>query len=477
MTEKELDNESPYAILKVSPNASPDEVTAAYRKMAQLYHPDKVADLGPEFHELAERRMKAINIAAAKLRERGVTHPPQTEEAVTQAQREKEARDAAEERKRQQAERQQRKAEWAKRAAEEVQCQEAERQQQAQREKEEDARRAAEEKRQQADRQRQQVEWTQQAIEEAQRQEIEHQQQIQAQCQRELEARTRQQAEEAQSIATGQWRVEAMPAFDWVTIPAGEFVMGSDKKKYPQAKDDELPRHEVYVAEFQITRVPVTVAQFAAFVEATGYRTIAERDGYGWVWNNSKWEQVKGTSWRHPWGPDSDVQEKAQHPVTQSTWYDACAYCHWLSKVTGISYCLPTEAEWEKAARGTDGRTWPWGDTWDAVRCNTWQVSHHDTTIAGSHPRGASPYGVLDMSGNVWEWTSSLWGSDRERPDFGYPYTAADGREDAEATGFRVVRGGSWNVSPGIARCAARYGDCPLHSSYSLGFRVVSHLS
>ena len=146
-------------------------------------------------------------------------------------------------------------------------------------------------------------------------------------------------------------------AFDWVTIAAGAFLMGSDKAKDAQACDDELPQHKLHLPAFRIARVPVTVAQFAAFVQATGYRTTAEEQGSALVYTGSKWEDVKGANWSHPRGPTSDVRQKQDHPVTCVSWSDAQAFCQWA----GVR--LPTEAEWEKAARGADGRIYPWGNT------------------------------------------------------------------------------------------------------------------
>jgi formylglycine-generating enzyme required for sulfatase activity len=119
------------------------------------------------------------------------------------------------------------------------------------------------------------------------------------------------------------------------------------------------------------------------------------------------------------------------------TWHDAMAYCRWLARVTGRAYRLPSEAEWEKAARGTDGRIWPWGNKWDSKRCNSREGGPGNTTPVGQYsPQGDSPYGCVDMAGNVWEWTLSLLKD--------YPYDPKDGREDAQAEGRRRLRGGAF---------------------------------
>ncbi len=258
--------------------------------------------------------------------------------------------------------------------------------------------------------------------------------------------------------------------FDWVVIPAGEFLMGSDKSKDKQADDDETRQHKLYLPEFRIARVPVTVAQFAMFVEATSYTTTAEERGSAWAWNGSEWEEVKGANWAHPRGPDSNVKQKADHPVTCVSWHDAKAFSTWAA------VRLPTEAEWEKAARGTDGRIWPWGNQKPNKELCNFNMDVGDTTVVGSYPKGASPYGVLDAAGNVWEWTSSLWGDDVSKPTYGYPYKPDDGRENLGAPDSvrRTLRGGAWSSGGNLVRCAYRDDALPNLRFDSVGFRVLS---
>jgi formylglycine-generating enzyme required for sulfatase activity len=153
--------------------------------------------------------------------------------------------------------------------------------------------------------------------------------------------------------------------------------------------------HRVRLERYAIARVPTTNAQYQLFVQATEHAPPGD-------WNGT----------RAPRG-------KEGHPVVGVTLHDALAYCRWLSEATGQPITLPSEAEWEKAARGADDtRAYPWGDDFDAARCNVDESGFAGTTPVGIFLDGASPYGCLDMAGNVWEWTRSLWGTEWQKPDF-----------------------------------------------------------
>ncbi len=277
--------------------------------------------------------------------------------------------------------------------------------------------------------------------------------------------------------------IESPIRLELVRIPAGEFLMGSDGREGFETFDEEKPQHHVAVAEFFIGKFPVTVEQFDAFVKATGYRTTAEqkRSGRvrkkGWLTGllGRTWTEVEGADWRHPLGPTSNLLGKGLHPVTQVSWYDAVTFCSWLSNLTGLVFRLPTEAEWEKAARGTDGRHFPWGNRRPEDRYCNLDDRNGDTTPVGKYPAGASPYGVLDMAGNVWQWTSSLWGTEPSKAIFTYPYVVNDGREDisAPSTVARVSRGGSYDGPWAVVRCTGRARRSPLYRGNVQGFRVV----
>ncbi len=228
-----------------------------------------------------------------------------------------------------------------------------------------------------------------------------------------------------------------------VRIPSGEFLMGSDLWKY-----DQQPQHRVSLSEFWIGKVPVTVGQYAEFIKRSGYPARP--------------------------GQIEDSTLRANLPVVLVTWYDAQAFCHWieaefLSKeglFEGMQARLPSEAEWEKAARGPDGREYPWGnENPDSSRCNYYDGNIRVMVPVGNFsPLGDSPYGCADMAGNVFQWTHSLY-----KP---YPYLANDGREGEEAVGERVVRGGSASSMVGFLRCSCRVANDPGKVYTTRGFRV-----
>ncbi len=239
---------------------------------------------------------------------------------------------------------------------------------------------------------------------------------------------------------------------EMILIPAGEFLMGSDPQKDELAEDHEQPQHNLYLPDYYLAKTPVTNAQYALFVEATGHTQPMD-------WINGKL----------PSG-------KEEHPVIWVSGYDALAYCHWLSEATGKPYRLPSEAEWEKGARGTDGRIYPWGNEWDARWLNSRGGDQGGTTPVDACPGGTSPYGLLGMAGNVWEWTQSLWGKGWETPDFKYPYKLDDGRDNVKAEGdvLRVLRGGSFLSHQKFIRCAYRARYSLYYRLNLFGFRLAA---
>ncbi|WP_026370080.1 formylglycine-generating enzyme family protein [Kallotenue papyrolyticum] len=253
-----------------------------------------------------------------------------------------------------------------------------------------------------------------------------------------------------------------------IVIPAGPFRMGTPDaqrsalaQRYGGTREsyaDESPQHEVWVERFLIAQTPVTNALYALFQHDSG-----------------------------------DVAPRAApptHPVVDVSWHEAQRFCAWLRQLTGQPFRLPTEAEWEKAARGTDGRAFPWGDRFDPARCNTRESGIGTTTPVDHYPTGASPYGVLDLAGNVYEWTQSL-----QAP---YPYRAEDGRNGMEPLHTtasrrllqrllhrapehapppleqrRIIRGGCYVNPEGFARCACRLRLDPAQRTPFVGFRLA----
>jgi formylglycine-generating enzyme required for sulfatase activity len=219
---------------------------------------------------------------------------------------------------------------------------------------------------------------------------------------------------------------------EMVLVPAGEFWMGSDENEY------EKPRHRVMLDDFYIDRYEATNALYHKFVSATGRPAPAL-------------------------SKDNDFNGSRQ-PVVGVSWDDADAYCRFAGKR------LPTEAEWEKAARGTDGRRYPWGDQWEASRANSTESRRGRPADVGSYPTGASPYGALDMAGNVEEWVADWY-----TPDY-YARSPKGNPKGPEAGTYRVVRGGSWSSSPIFLRAAFRSYYPPVNRRFSGGFRCARGL-
>ena len=241
---------------------------------------------------------------------------------------------------------------------------------------------------------------------------------------------------------------------DMVLIPAGEFMMGSPEG---EGAFDEHPQHTVYLDAYYIDKYEVTNAQFREFVEATRYVTDAERKGYGEVWNpKDTWDPFKlltfkGVNWRSPnawvdpklypnrpypkaW-KNYNIMDKIDYPVVQVSWNDAQAYAAWAGKR------LPTEAEWEKAARGTDGRKWPWGNMFDldiggvTVHAN---IGSDEPLPVGCFPTGISQHGAYNLAGNVQEWAADWYASNY------YALSPRNNPKGSETGKFCVLRGGSW---------------------------------
>ncbi|RKU13041.1 hypothetical protein C6501_09960 [Candidatus Poribacteria bacterium] len=256
---------------------------------------------------------------------------------------------------------------------------------------------------------------------------------------------------------------KTLATIEWVAIPEGEFIMGSTPQEaeaaYRDAKlrssllekhsfDAEVPQHSVYLSAYQISRHEITNAQYRAFIEATGCPPPRGAQGEE-TWKNENF--------------NADTQ-----PIVGVTWFDAQAFAEW------IGGSLPTEAQWERAARGTDGRTYPWGSEPPKARHHAnFARRYNRPTPIGQFPHGTSPNGIADLAGNVWEWCL-----DEYNPSF-YQQNSEDVRQNPLNLRFRdvlrarVIRGGAWNMGSAFLRSSLRFKSYPLDSTHTIGFRIV----
>jgi formylglycine-generating enzyme required for sulfatase activity/predicted MPP superfamily phosphohydrolase len=248
--------------------------------------------------------------------------------------------------------------------------------------------------------------------------------------------------------------------YEMVEVPEGPFIMGSNEN---EGHEVERPAREIWLDTFWIGKNLVTNGEFKEFVDDRGYETEK-------FWTPEGLRLLKEGNiseakyWNH-----RDFN-KANLPVVGVSWYEADAFCRWLSEKKGKNYRLPTEAEWEKAARGTDGRTWPWGDEFESDFCNSIACGLHTPSPVGIFPKGESPYGCLDMAGNVWEWCQD-WFAEKY-----YEKGSKSNPKGPRRGDIRVMRGGGWFDDRDYCRCAYRNIDHPAFRYYYFGFRLVRSL-
>jgi formylglycine-generating enzyme required for sulfatase activity len=270
----------------------------------------------------------------------------------------------------------------------------------------------------------------------------------------------------------GFWEADYGDGIIMVYIPPGEFTMGSED-------GDEKPPHKADLSGYWMGKTEVTTKQFNLFVKDTGYVPQAESSGGAYTWTGEEWEKREGINWKNP-----GFKQEDNHPVVCVSWNDAVEYCKWLSVKKGVNFKLPTEAQWEKSARGTDRRKYSWGNTEPTgAKINfadkqawlkskfSWADKDIDdgyayTAPVGSYPAGASPYGLLDMGGSVWEWCSDWYGEN-------YYNSSPDKNPKGPKSGTtRVIRGGGWNYGAVSQRCANRLYGNPFHRYNYVGFRL-----
>ena len=239
-------------------------------------------------------------------------------------------------------------------------------------------------------------------------------------------------------------------------MEAGEFIRGGED-------DNEKPVRKIYLDEFMIGKYPVTNQEFRVFLNDKGYETKEYWTSEGWQWRQDEnisepelWHDCKGN------GPN--------FPVVGVSWYEAAAYVNWLSKKTGQRYCLPTEAQWEKAARGDHGFQYPWGNDFDKDKCNSDEGGLGRTNPMGIFPSGKSPYGCLDMTGNMWEWCADWY------VDNYYKGCPDKNPQGPEVGSVRILRGGSWFDPDWHCRAADRFHLNPAERDDDFGFRLLRAL-
>lgn len=241
---------------------------------------------------------------------------------------------------------------------------------------------------------------------------------------------------------------ESLPNIEWIALPAGPFVIGSE----------ELTS-DLITEPYSISRYPITIAQYQRFIDVGGYNEPRYWTAAGWAWRQS--EQISGPA------SFATTHVAPNHPQTGISWYEAIAFCAWLSAKSARKVTLPSEVQWERAARHTDGRIYPWGNEFTMENCNMRDDGVAQTTAVGLFANGNAHCGAADMAGNVWEWCATQWNSDISQ----YNPTIDDA---LEGTTRRSLRGGSWANDRRFMRCANRHRNHPDHRGPNVGFRVIS---
>jgi formylglycine-generating enzyme required for sulfatase activity len=410
-----------YDTLDVPQNATQEQIKSHYRILVQLFHPDRLQHVNAQVREYAEERLKRINVAYSTLSDPlkrakyDDDHDIITSVPAAKKRRRKKAAEAEPE------------PAYARYAYYDDDDDDIE-----ERLRQENERRRREE-----------AEYRNRQTQDAE-----------AMRQRDAADRARRAAEAnlPRVQMESDWLVLHLApdvSTTLLRVPDGEFRMGSDLALDPDAREDEMPQHTVQLTEYFISKYPITNYQYQIFKDATEPRKFGESGRSG--------------RWQCPPG-------KELHPVVNISWDEATAFCMWLTQETGVIFRLPTEAEWEKAARNSDGRIYPWGNEWDESKANTEEKYQGTTAVGQFSPLGDSPYGVSDLAGNVWEWCADRY--DKEEYMGRKKVTRNPfGPEEGEGV---VVRGGAFDKTAKHARCAYRNWYYPFNRRRDVGFRVVA---
>ncbi len=400
-----------YEILDIPPSATDDQIRTAYRILVQLHHPDRLQQMSPVVRDYAEERLKKINQAYGVLGD-----PDQRAAYDASLRRSAPAPD-----------------EYAAAYDEPASATRRSRPRRPPTAEQAEAQAAYEE-------------WSHQEAERyAAMREAERAKRAQEEV-RAADARARRNADEQfpRARLQGSELVVHFAPGVWtrlVHVQTGTFLMGSDPEADLEANRAEQPQHQVRLSEYYIGMYPITNAQYAAFAQATHREVPAAPPG------------------------------QENFPVVAVAWDDAAALCQWLSRVTGRTFRLPTEAEWEKAARGADGWRYPWGNALDPARLNGDNRYGGPLPVGRFSPLGDSPYGAADMLGNVWEWCSDWF--DARLYGRRAKHLVNDPPGPSTGQGY-VVRGGAFDSPPKHTRCAHRNWYYPDATRPDLGFRIVA---
>jgi serine/threonine-protein kinase len=305
----------------------------------------------------------------------------------------------------------------------------------------------------------------------------------------------------------GFWEAEFIHGIVMIYVPEGTFTMGNDRLHEKISGSPAAPEHPVTLTGYWIAKTPVTKAQFRIFVQEEKYTTSVEKPGHEGPWVYDFKEKgfitIPGFNWDNAFSQVTEVFPHVRiddtHPVTCVSWYDAADYCEWLSQKTGVNFVLPTEAQWEYAARGIDVRIYPWGnEDPDGTKANYADEAFHAvfpgteqslvhfgvddgyaaTSPVGSYPAGASPFGALDMAGNVTEWVFDWYGK-YEKRHYINPLGVKTGKDRVMKAGFWAGSAGREGQDPAELifghniRADARQYDDPDSADDHLGFRIA----
>jgi formylglycine-generating enzyme required for sulfatase activity len=411
-----------YDILDLPTTASSEQVRAMYRILVQLFHPDRLQHANAPVREYAEERLKKINMAYSVLSDPLKRSKYDHEQDIVSAEPRPKGR--------------KRKARFAD-DPEPMYAYNAN--------------------------------YSDEEVEEWMQAEMERRRYYDAQYEarqaRDAEVERRRAAEERmrRAAAANLPRVEMLDANQLILqlapdqtitllhIPDGDFIMGSDPARDPEARPDEQPQHTLHLTDYFMAKYPVTNYQYQLFKEMTVPRKFGNES------NEGRWQAPPG---------------KEAHPVVNISWDDATAFCMWLSQETGVIFRLPTEAEWEKAARGSGNtRIYPWGNKWEKNRANIDDAFNGTTPVGQFSPAGNSPFEISDMAGNVWEWCADRYSEHEYKTRLKKTAHNPYGPEGGEGV---VVRGGAYDKSAKHARCSHRNWYYPHNRKRDVGFRLVA---